>query len=243
MGDIRKEISRIGISGMDSIRQMPLLASVAYTSDSLPGHMNRSGHAKHPSPRESSPLRHFQGSLDDLNLKGRVQESCLVSSTNEKLKKAISCTIGEQKHFRADLQLDKAHETVKLSRKNAMKRESRPQRCGTTAAAKRSQSQSYGVKETARRTCVCSRKLVHDELTDMACPERVTKSVCVKQSKRTTEKENDHVVRSYCIESNPEYGNRAKLLFVNNIVCVIPERKSQAPVAPSGTNWVVYGYL
>ena len=57
-------------------------------------------------------------------------------------------------------------------------------------------------------------------------------------------KENDHIVKSYCIDTNLRHTNKLKLFnaYVNPVSSVREDTQTAAP-APAGMNWVVYGYL
>ena len=155
---------------------------------------------------------------------------------------------------------------VKLSRRNAMRRVSKPMRlakvsdqlagftkgegqqgvCRAMAPAQRSQSQSYTVKDG---TCIANyglqRKFTDRAYlqTEMDADVAEVKENGGKLRKRTTMKEMNHTVKSYCIDTSLQGRTNEPRLFnacVSPVSTVREDAHAAAP-APAGMNWVVYG--
>lgn len=161
------------------------------------------------------------------------------------------------------------HGGAKLSRRNAMRRESRPiimklpkvrdQEAFTEAEdqqevyramapAQRSQSQSYKIKNATDIPNYRLQRKFTERIYLQTEKEDVSQINDNKSKLRkgATMKEKGHRIKCYCIDTTLHQGHANKSKLFN--VCVSPvssvrEDAQTAAPAPAGMNWVVYGYL
>ena len=237
----------------ENISRTPLaVSSVKYPSDST---IAVSSHTKHCLFHRQSSYKPHSG------FKRRNTKA------GQTLKKAKSLMLHQQTNkFGSEPPCEHSDRgNAKLSRRNAIrKRVSRPLKLAKTrdhqaftkgkdqrgvyramAPAQQSQSQSYRVKDAITHTPqrrFTGKTYSQTEKEDMA---RI-KGNSSKWGKRVTVKENDHVVKSYCIDTSLRHtvANKPKLFnaCVNPVSSVREDTQTSAP-APAGMNWVVYGYL
>ena len=266
MGDLFGELSKD-----DGIRQIPLMSSVKYTSDSTIAVSRVSPTARHyhlQVDRQAGSLTH----LCDSDMQHPSVKHCCVS-TKEKLKKSRSFTLRD---FSSVSQLESQdnhqrryhHQTVRLSRKNAIKRRTRPHKFVPHPLTKDHKmthdrvlppelSESYIVGEALTERTLARR----NSLTQLGeiltqTVQKSSRQVYKNNSnsrRKTAEEENDHVIKRYCTDSSLE---QPKLFLVNDVrllrrwsICTNPDVKTGCiecvphNMAPEGMNWVVYGYL
>ena len=228
-------------------RHTPLISSVKYPSDSTIAVSSRFKHIHHYFHRQTSHEPHSE-------FKQRY-------TTGQKLKKARSCVIRDTNNFRSDPPPPECnrHSPVKLSRRNAMKRGSRPWPlvlkvargkdqggvCKATTPAQRSQSQSYRIKDTPTSCKIGLEKKFPDKK-HLQMEKEGMDGVKGNTGKLATMKENDHVVKGYCVDTSPGPGHHVDRLrlfnvYMNPVSSVREDVQTAAP--PAGMNWVVYGYL
>lgn len=224
-----------------------LASSIKYPSDSI---IAVSSHIKHLFHRQSpnEPHREFKRRN---------------TTAGQKLKKAKSLMLHRcTTKFRSDPPPESSHRgkerAIKLSRRNAMRRESRPLKLAkirdcqaftegndeqgvyrAMAPAQRSQSQSYKMK--AANTSTLRRKFT--ERRNSQTEKEDVAGIKGNSRKRATVTENDHAVKTYCIDTYLGCANKPKLFNVNVNPVSSVRGDAQTAAPPAGMNWVVYGYL
>ena len=239
---------------IEKLSQTPLaVSSVKYPSDSTIAVSSRT--KRH---RQSSCEPHSEFMIKQRNTKA-----------GQTLKKAKSLLLHwHGKKSRSDPPPECSDRcNVKLSRRNAMRRVSRPltlaryrvrdQQTFTKekdqqgvyhamVPVQRSQSQNYRVtKEATCTTNYCLQRKFTDGvyLQDEKDVDRNRSKL--RESTAKSMKENNHTVKSYCIDTSLQgHANKPRLFHV----CVSPvsnvkEDALIATPAPAGMNWIVYGYL
>ena len=252
------------LSNDDNIQ---LMSSVKYTSDSTMAVSRVSPTPRHyhlQLDRQAESLTHLRDS--DMQHPS-VKHCCVSSTTKEKLKKSQSFTLRDFIHS-VSLESPRErnhHQTVRLSRKNAIKRRTRPHRFVPHPLAKDHKVACGGVlppelsivgETLTERTLARRNSQPTDLLTQTV--QKSSRQVHVYKSKsnsrrKTAEKENDHMVKRYCTDSSLE---KPKLFLVNRVhlrrrwsICTNPDVETGPiepvphSIAPEGMNWVVYGYL
>jgi hypothetical protein len=236
---------------IESINRAALaVSSIKYPSDSTIAVSSRTKH--HLSHRRSSYEPHSEFK----------QRNTKAGQTLQKVKSLL--LRWHAKKLRSDPPPECSDRgNVKLSRRNAMRRESRPliwarDRDQQTFAKGKDKQRLYRALEPAQRsqsqsckdgTCIDSYCKFRDRVYGQTGMEAVDgiKMNRNKLRKSTAKsiKENNHAVKSYCINTGLQgHANKPKLFnaCVSPVSSVREDALTAAP-APAGMNWVVYGYL
>ncbi len=226
------------------------VSSIKYPSDSTIAVSSRTKH--HLSHRRSSYEPHSEFK----------QRTTKTGETLQKVKRLL--LRWHAKKLRSDPPECSDRGNVKLSRRNAMRRESRPliwarvrdQQTFTIgkdkqrlyremAPTQRSQSQSCKVKKDG--TCIASCCKFRDRVygqTEMEAVDGIKMNRSKVRKSTAKSKENNHAVKSYYINTDLQgHTNELKINACVSPVSSVREDALTAAPAPAGMNWVVYGYL
>ena len=268
MGDLTEELSGVVSTGQRPLTKCPSDSTIVVSSHTKRKY-NVERYNSHRQLRRLCVCGQDSGSQEP----SAVRHFHATGPTKQKLGKTKSCMLRDFNSCQLESQLRRDHhQAIGLSRRNAIKRRSRPQKYAPSAPikdrqftlrgndtllpARLSKSQSYAMRESSTKKTRIRRHSQHDDLptqTVQKCSHHVYNNKHAKSGpkRQTTKKENDLTIDNYyCTDSFLE---QPKVILADNVflrrrwsMCMNPDRTPVAPVAPvapDGMNWVVYGYL